>query len=350
MILIMAVIGAVTRLTESGLSIVDWKPVHGVVPPLSHAAWLEEFERYRQYPEYQKINRGMSLADFQQIFWWEYVHRLWGRLIGLVFAVPFVWFMIRKQVRGRLAVRLGGLFLLGALQGFVGWWMVKSGLIDRPDVSHYRLAVHLMMAATLFALCLGQGLALLGCASRQGTAATARLAGWLLVLVFVTMTWGAFVAGLNAGLVYNTFPLMGGGVIPPDLLFLSPWWRNFLEHHGSVQWAHRMLALLTLGVAMVYWHRAQQLPALRLLASILMGAVVLQVALGIATLLLMVPVPLGALHQATGFIVLGLGVANLRLALTPPSGAPVPEVESRAGGDVPAQNRSGLARRGGGGA
>jgi cytochrome c oxidase assembly protein subunit 15 len=343
MIFVMAVIGAATRLTESGLSIVDWKPVHGVIPPLSHSEWLEEFDRYRQYPEYQKINRGMSLAAFKQIFWWEYVHRLWGRLIGIVFAVPLVWFCVRGQVRGRLAIRLAGLLLLGGLQGAIGWWMVKSGLVDRPDVSHYRLAVHLMMAAILFALCLAQGLALLGVSARQGTAATARLAWLLLGCVLLTMTWGAFVAGLNAGLVYNTFPLMEGGVLPPDWQQTLPWWRNVLEQHGVVQWVHRLLALLTLTLACVYVARVRRVAALSQLAWVLLAALLVQVTLGVMTLLWMVPILLGVLHQANGFIVLAVLVANLRLARTAvPSAVPAPVAARRAGADDQGQNTLGL--------
>ncbi len=339
MILIMAVIGAVTRLTESGLSIVEWKPIHGVIPPLSQAEWQEEFDRYRQYPEYQKINRGMSLAEFKQIFWWEYIHRIWGRLIGVVFAVPFLWFLVRGQVRGGLAWRLSGLFLLGGLQGAIGWWMVKSGLVDRPDVSHYRLAVHLMMAALLFSLCLWQGLTLYAPAVPQGTRTTQRLALALLVAAAVTMTWGAFVAGLNAGMVYNTFPLMGGGIVPPDLLHLTPWWQNFLEHHGSVQWLHRVLALLTCMITVAYWLYARRITALRTCAALLLWVMLAQIGLGIATLLLMVPISLAALHQANGFIMLGLAGANLRLARCCPSGVPAPGGAHSADGGGQGQSR-----------
>lgn len=292
LIFTMVVIGGITRLTESGLSITEWKPVTGALPPLSDGAWQEEFAKYRQTDQYRLINRGMSLEDFKSIFWWEFVHRLWGRLIGVAFFVPYVWFLATGRVRGTLARRLAGIFVLGALQGALGWYMVMSGLADRVDVSPYRLTAHLGLAVLIYAAILFVALDLIR--PRNGTASMAALA--LATLVFCTMMSGGFVAGLDAGMTYNTFPLMDGRIVPRGYLDLSPAWRNLFENIAAVQFNHRVLGMATLVAAFIFWwrHRASG----RVSVTLVPVAALAQAALGISTLLLVVPIPLAALHQA----------------------------------------------------
>ncbi len=312
MILAMVVVGGATRLTESGLSITEWKPIHGVIPPLNEAEWQEEFAKYQQIPEYQLINKGMSLGDFQFIFWWEWAHRLLGRLIGVAFFVPMVWFWARGRVEPWLKPRLVAGFLLGGLQGAVGWWMVASGLAERTDVSQYRLATHLTLAIVIFAYLfyLARRLAL----SEAGSAAAARhgvLAKALLVLVIFQIFLGGLVAGLNAGLTFNTWPLMDGQLVPKGLFAMSPAWMNFFENVMTVQFQHRMVAYLVTGV--VLWQAWRVLrdgaaQALRMPMKLLLAAIFLQVTLGIATLLKHVPLDYALLHQGVAVLVLALSV------------------------------------------
>lgn len=303
MIFMMAVIGAITRLTESGLSMVEWQPLIGAIPPMNATEWQKMFAAYQQTPEYQIKNLGMSLNAFQDIFFWEWFHRLWGRLIGLVFALPLLWFVICRQVRGRLLLQLCGILMLGGFQGFIGWFMVKSGLVDRPEVSHYRLALHLACALTLYSLCLWQGMLLTTTSAHAGfSPAVRRWGGTGLLLLATTICYGAFVAGLDAGLVYNSFPLMNGHFFPEDGLFLNPMWLNFLENHGAVQFTHRMLAYSTATVLIIFAIKARKLPGLpsktRTLLLGLKAMLVVQITLGASTVLLHVPVWLAALHQA----------------------------------------------------
>lgn len=305
MIFAMAVIGAITRLTESGLSIMEWAPITGTLPPLSQGEWERIFALYREIPEYQEMNLGMSLAEFKTIFWWEYIHRLWGRLIGLVFAVPFLWFWLRGRLAPGLTPRLFFLLALGGLQGLLGWYMVASGFADRVDVSQYRLTAHLLLALVIYAYCfwLASGLIL---AEREETAPSTdqKLKLYLYVLLcllFLTLASGGLVAGLNAGLIYNTFPLMDGDLFPEGYWQLTPWWLNLFENITAVQFDHRALAVTTAvgTVALWIWSRRLALSRRQHQAmALLAGVVVLQVALGIATLLLVVPIWLGALHQA----------------------------------------------------
>lgn len=323
MVFAMAIIGAITRLTESGLSITEWKPITGAIPPLSEAQWLEEFEKYKRIPEYQVLNKGMSLEEFKRIFFWEWFHRLWGRLIGLVFAVPFVWFMVTGRVGRSLAPRLVGLFLLGGAQGFLGWFMVQSGLVDRTDVSHYRLAAHLFVAVLIYMALIKVALGLLDPrrpdgSLHPGVRCHGRLA---LGLVLVTLVWGAFVAGLDAGHAYNTWPLMNGTLAPVEMWNLSPALLNFVENTAAVQFAHRWLAILTGLVVLAFcWRlRATLTDArTRMLALATGGMMLGQIGLGIATLLLAVPIWLGALHQGGALVLIGLMVWTLH-RLTPPS-------------------------------
>ncbi len=307
MVYVMVVLGGVTRLTQSGLSIVDWNPIMGALPPLSDAAWQDAFIAYKKFPEYQRLNYGMTLAEFQAIYLMEWFHRLWGRLIGIAFALPLAWFALRGQVRGRFAWQLTGLLVLGGLQGLMGWIMVKSGLVDDPRVSPYRLAAHLLLAIVIFLALLWL---VLGRTLRPSGAATlARPARALLAFALLTVASGAFVAGLDAGMSYNTFPLMDGMLVPEGLLLLEPAWRNFFENVATVQFDHRVLAIaLVAGVCWFAVHAAGsglQGRALAATMSVLVMALV-QMTLGIATLIMVVPVPLGALHQAGAITLLGL--------------------------------------------
>jgi cytochrome c oxidase assembly protein subunit 15 len=321
MIFAMAVIGAITRLTESGLSIMEWAPVSGALPPLSEAEWQRLFALYRQIPEYQEINRGMSLEEFKTIFWWEYVHRLWGRLIGIVFALPFLWFAIRRRLPRRLLAHLVAIFALGGAQGLLGWFMVASGFSDRVDVSQYRLTAHLVLALAIYAYVFRIAVALLVPAPRASSdprAGGLRRGTFLFVgLVFATIASGGLVAGLNAGLVYNSFPLMDGDWLPEGYGMMTPWLLNSFENVIAVQFNHRVLALTTALAGLGLWLGARRLdlaPAARTAFALLAAAVVLQAALGIATLLLVVPIWLAALHQAGAILVLTAAIwAHYRL-------------------------------------
>ncbi|NNG04573.1 MAG: heme A synthase [Inquilinus sp.] len=311
MVFAMAVIGAITRLTESGLSSVEWRPLSGALPPLSDAEWQRVFDLYRETPEYRLRNAGMELAAFKQIFFWEWFHRLWGRLIGLVFALPFLAFWATGRIARPLLPRLLGLLLLGALQGGLGWFMVLSGLVDQPAVSHYRLAAHLGLAIAIYALLLWQAWLLLFPADARARPAH-RLGGHAvgaLALLAATILWGAMVAGLDAGLAYNTWPLMGGTLLPPEAWSLQPQWLNFLDNTALVQFTHRWLAIATAAAVIALWWRARRPeipPALRRGAGAAAAMAGIQAGLGIATLLAQVPVWLGALHQGGALVLLGL--------------------------------------------
>lgn len=306
----MVVLGGVTRLTGSGLSIVDWKPIHGVVPPLNHAEWEEEFDRYRASPEYRLKNAGMSLDAFKRIFWFEYAHRLLGRAVGIVFLLPLIVLLARRLVDPSLIPRLVAMFVLGGAQGLLGWWMVKSGLVDEPRVSQYRLSAHLGLAMFLYVWMLWTVFAVLR--GREQTAQRrmplASLALAMLVFAFVTVLSGGFVAGLHAGLIYNTFPSMGGHWLPPDLWAISPGWRNLFENAVTAQFGHRVLATTLFIGVLVLWlaclRRAMPRPG-RNWAHASAAAITLQFALGVATLLGQVPITLAALHQANALLVLG---------------------------------------------
>ena len=305
MIFVMVVLGGVTRLTHSGLSIVEWRPLMGWIPPLSDAAWLDVFQKYQATPEYQQINHGMTLEAFKGIFWMEYLHRLWGRAIGVVFFVPFIVFAALGRIERRLWPALGAIFFLGALQGLLGWIMVKSGLIERPDVSPYLLAAHLGSAFAIYAITFWMALQLSYAGARDrlesGAARLARFAYVLVCLVFVTVLAGALVAGTHAGFAFNTFPLMNGRIIPDGLFDLHPWYRNFLESIETIQFMHRVLAITTFVLVLLFWfigRRRQLSGAAGFAANVFATLAVVQVALGISTLLLIVPLPLAAAHQA----------------------------------------------------
>jgi cytochrome c oxidase assembly protein subunit 15 len=303
MIFAMAVIGAITRLTESGLSIMEWAPVTGALPPLSAAEWERVFALYRRIPEYREWGADMSLAEFKTIFWWEYVHRLWGRLIGVVFLVPFLWFLLRRRLRPGLAPHLIAMFVLGVLQGALGWFMVASGFAERTDVSQYRLVAHLGAAVAIYIYILWIALGLLAPRPEPSPGAAGLRASLvaLVALVLIAMASGGFVAGLNAGLVYNTFPLMDGALVPDGYGLLQPWTLNRFENEIAVQFNHRALALATAALAVFAWLRSRRLslsPRARGACALVLAMVALQFGLGVATLVLVVPVWLAALHQA----------------------------------------------------
>ncbi|MCW2244897.1 cytochrome c oxidase assembly protein subunit 15 [Azospirillum fermentarium] len=319
MIVAMAVIGAVTRLTESGLSMAEWKPLIGILPPLSDAEWHRVFALYQATPEFRIYNSAMDLDGFRRIFWWEWFHRLWGQAIGFAFLLPFLAFLVQGRLTGALALRLGGLFLLGGLQGLIGWYMVMSGLVDRPEVSHYRLALHLGTAIVIYGLTLRLALGISDPLPLSGwhpqAGALRRHGRWALAVVGLTIVWGAFVAGLDAGLAYNTFPTMAGHWIPPEVGNLTPWWLNPLENTAAVQLIHRTLALTSAAVVVALAVRVwrAELPGRTTgrVALALGIAVVVQVGLGIATLLSVVWIPVAAAHQAGALAVVGLLVALL---------------------------------------
>ncbi|MEK6244744.1 MAG: COX15/CtaA family protein [Pseudomonadota bacterium] len=294
------VVGGITRLTHSGLSIVEWQPLVGAIPPLSHADWEALFAKYRESPQFRQVFPYMDLAGFKGIFWWEYLHRLLGRVIGLVFLIPYLYFLFKKSLSRSLAWKLAGVFVLGGLQGAMGWYMVKSGLVDDPRVSHFRLTAHLGLALLIFAIEFWLALGLL-----QEKTQSIRKAFPLVVvgLVFLMALSGGLVAGLRAGHAYNTFPLMNGHLIPPEAFMLEPWWRNFFWNVATVQLVHRAIFWLLLVLIPLLWWRARRTQA-KIAAHHLLAAFLLQATLGIATLLLAVPVPLAALHQAGAVLLL----------------------------------------------
>jgi cytochrome c oxidase assembly protein subunit 15 len=307
----MALIGAVTRLTESGLSIVEWKPIAGALPPLSAGDWEKEFDLYKTSPQYQKINRGMTLPEFKGIYFWEWLHRLWGRLIGVFYAVPFLWFLARKKLPRDSLPKFGGILALGLAQGLMGWYMVKSGLIDQPAVSHYRLAAHLMLAFLIYACLFRLGLSLIlkPEAGAQRLIPLRRAARLTLALAAVTMTWGALVAGLRAGLLYNTFPTMDGHWYPPELSRHKPLWTAFLEEPAVVQFTHRLLALSTFCAVLILAARGNRFappPRLKILLRALAVMAFAQAGLGVSTLLSHVDIVLAVLHQAGALVLLAL--------------------------------------------
>lgn len=319
MIFAMAVIGAITRLTESGLSIMEWAPVTGTLPPLDEAEWQRLFDLYRTIPEYQEINRGMSLAQFKEIFWWEWIHRLWGRLIGVVFLLPFLWFLLRRRLDRALVPHLAALFLLGGLQGALGWYMVASGFAERVDVSQYRLAAHLSLALFIYVYMLWTAFRVLAPSAGSRDPGALRPAAWAFsALLALTVVSGAFVAGLNAGLTYNTFPLMDGRLVPRGYAMMEPFWLNWFENVTAVQFNHRLLAVTSVACALPLWlwSLRQEEGAVRRAGSFLALAACAQLALGIAALLSAVPVWLGALHQA-GAITLLTATVWLLFTLRP---------------------------------
>jgi cytochrome c oxidase assembly protein subunit 15 len=305
LVFLMVVVGGITRLTESGLSIVRWEPISGILPPIGETAWAAEFAAYRQSPQYQLVNSGMSLDDFKSIYFWEYVHRLLGRIIGLAFALPLAWFAWKRAIPRGYGWKLAGLLALGALQGAIGWWMVASGLVDRPDVSHIRLAGHLLAALAIFAALLWVALDLLRLAGDAGArpARMPTLAIWALSLLFLQLMFGAYVAGLDAGYAYSSWPKMGESWFPADAPLLEPFLRNFADNPIMVQFVHRWLAF-AVAAAVLILARAAWLSGHRQAAAALAGAVATQILLGIFTLLSGVELWIAASHQAMAVLLL----------------------------------------------
>jgi len=318
MVLMQVMLGAITRLTGSGLSIMEWQPIMGAIPPLNDMEWQRVFGLYQQIAEYKLVNAGMSLDAFKSIFWWEYLHRLWGRLIGVAFLVPFLGFWLRGHLRRGWARRLIAIFALGALQGLMGWIMVASGFADRTDVSQYRLVLHLLLALAIYA-------ALLWCALDALYPAPARTAppihqilwrhGWIMMAVIaLEIALGGFVAGLDGGFVYNNFPMMGEHWIAPDLFSQLPWWTNFFENPVTAQFMHRLAAgfvAIALISLVVRARRGDFAQALKRRFYYLPFGLLAQAMLGIATLTLVVPLPLAVAHQAGAFILFTLGLYAL---------------------------------------
>lgn len=312
----LVIVGGATRLTDSGLSITQWKPIHGVVPPLSLEEWNEEFDLYRQIPEYQQINKGMSLDEFKYIYWWEWAHRFLARGVGVLFGVPLLIFWIAGRVEKPVRWPLVGLLFLGGLQGFIGWWMVSSGLVDRVDVSQYRLAIHLTLACIIFAAIVWvmRGLA----PHSKDVSPTNSAHFWSVVLTFGVLFQiflGGLVAGLDAGLAYNTWPQMDGAFIPQDLWVMEPLWKNVFESAKTTQFIHRMSAYILWFAALYHMVAclkggAGSTHARR--SIVLFGLITLQAMFGIITLVLQVPFNWALIHQGSALIVLGFAVAHWR--------------------------------------
>jgi len=310
----MVVLGGYTRLTHSGLSMVDWRPVTGWLPPLGDTAWQAAFDAYKQYPEYQKINQGMDLAGFKDIFWAEYLHRLLGRLIGLAFFLPFLFFLLRGYLSGGLVWRTLGLLVLGGSQGVLGWFMVKSGLVDHPDVSHYRLTAHLGLAVIIYGCLLWVAFDLLGERPTNTAARGLWRPGALMVAVlFIQMLLGGLVAGLDAGRAYNTFPDMNGEWLPAGLLVIEPVWRNLFDNALTVQFDHRLGAYVVTALVLYLWWRARHVAGLSNASYALFIALWLQFGLGVAVLLSGVPVGLGVSHQAFALVLFTAAIRFLWL-------------------------------------
>ncbi len=323
-IFIMVVIGGITRLTESGLSITQWQPVSGIIPPLTQNAWQEEFFKYQQSPEYLKKNFGISLQEFKNIFWLEFIHRLFGRITGVVFLFPLVFFAIKQNIRLKLALKLGGIFILGAVQGIIGWYMVKSGLKEAPHVSQYWLSFHLGMAFLIYGLVLQSGLSEYNNATKANTALQKKPATThkyfknkyltifsciMLICIFLQSILGAFVAGTHAGLIYNTFPDMNGQFVPDGLFIMQPWHLNLFENTTSIQFNHRIFAYLTSIIIITFWlfsHKFTLTSSTKYAIAWLPIIIVIQLTLGISTLLAHVPVLLASMHQIFALVLFTL--------------------------------------------
>lgn len=312
-LLALVVVGGATRLTDSGLSITEWKPIHGVVPPMNAETWQEEFDKYREIPEYQQINKGMSLAEFKVIYWWEWAHRALARWVGVIFAVPLLWFWVRGKIEQRQKPRFLILLALGGLQGFIGWWMVSSGLTQRVDVSQYRLAVHLTLASIIIAGVTYMARTHAVHEEPQANTKTIKSARFVMILILIQIYLGALVAGMDAGLSYNTWPLMDQAAIPGGLMLQEPWWKNFFENPKMVQFVHRTFAYLVVLGALMHWmgtRRRERETAHAIRATLLLVLVLGQAMIGIITLVMQVPFGWALVHQAYALLLLMFAVAH----------------------------------------
>lgn len=315
LIFFMVMLGGYTRLTQSGLSMVEWGPIMGVVPPVSETEWQETFDKYKQFPEYQKINRSMDLEEFKSIFIVEYAHRMLGRLIGLVFLIPFIYFLIVKKIRRSLTPELAAMFFLGGLQGLLGWYMVQSGLVDNPHVTQYRLTAHLIAAVVIYGYILWVALGLLLPvrinSDAVGISGLRRFAWIVTGLIVLMIASGGFVAGTRAGFAFNQFPLMGDSFFPPAMFVLQPFYLNFFENTGTVQFNHRILAyILIITISWLWWRslKVALSQRTRLALNLFLVMLAIQISLGITTLLLHVPVPLGVAHQGGALLLLTIAL------------------------------------------
>ena len=310
LIFIMVVVGGITRLTHSGLSISNYKLISGTIPPTNNAEWNAAFELYKQYPEYQKINNQFTIEDFKDIYFWEWLHRVIGRFIGVVFIIPFLYFLIRKQLTKPTIKKAIILMLLGGFQGFIGWFMVKSGLVDRPDVSHYRLALHLTTAFITFAYTLWVALDLMYTDKKKIHYGFRNLIRWTVGVLLLQIIYGAFVAGLDAGFLHNHWPMMNDGQLIHESVYIeqSPLLKNFIEGKSGVQFIHRYLAYIVVGLIVFIWYRSKKIETTTLqkkAINVLLIIVGIQFLLGIFTLIYRVPITLGILHQIVAFLLLG---------------------------------------------
>lgn len=309
----MVLIGGITRLTHSGLSMVEWNMIVGSLPPSSAADWHVLFEKYKLSPEYQQLNNHFGIEEFKSIFWWEYIHRFLGRLIGLIFIVPFVYFLVKKKITGKLLRDLTVILFLGAFQGVLGWYMVKSGLVKNPHVSHYRLAAHLISAFTVFGFTFWVALGLVF-RNNKSLPQNKKLINWsyvLLITVVCQIIYGAFVAGLKAGYYYPTFPKMGNEWIADGVTTLSPIWKNFLEGIPGVQFIHRYLAYLVVVIVVVIYILSKKEitnPLQKVAIQSVSAIVIMQFLLGVFTLIYSVPVSLGVLHQTGAFLLFSASI------------------------------------------
>ncbi len=321
LVLLMVIVGGLTRLTESGLSIVYWKPIHGVIPPISTADWNEEFSLYKSSPEYKIKNYSISLSEFKYIFWWEYTHRLLGRIVGIIFLLPLIYFLYRKEISLAESKKFFAIFILGGMQGAIGWYMVQSGLVDNPSVSHFRLATHLTMALLIFSLLLWYGLTYLGIQKAKHNIHIIKLnkiCNWVLVLLFIQIIYGAFLAGLDGGLIYNTWPSMNGEIMPEyafDKGFIS-----ILENLSAIQFIHRWLAFAVFGAILFLLIKSKKAvksefapKSLRITANIMHIIVFVQIVLGVYTLVYQVPIITASLHQINSVILLASVIFYKRL-------------------------------------
>ena len=309
LIFIMVVVGGITRLTHSGLSISSYKLVSGTIPPLNETEWIAEFEHYKQFPEYQKLHNHFDLEDFKNIYFWEYIHRLLGRLLGVVFIIPFLYFLLKKQLTKPTIKKSIILLFLGGFQGFLGWYMVKSGLIDRPSVSHYRLAMHLTTAFITFAYTFWVALDLYYPAKKAINKHFRNIVRFGMAILLIQIIWGAFVAGLDAGWIHNHWPFMNEGKLMHETVYIeqNPLWRNFVEGKSGVQFVHRYMAYAVVAIILYIWYRARKLPLTKLQKNGINALILLvfvQFVLGVFTLILQVPVVLGVLHQVMAFFLL----------------------------------------------